>query len=144
MGAMMSPDLAAVELQPDGVAVPLALPQLQAIAKSAYAAMKETALAVSMGSGARTRVTSVLNADSIEPPPIMSASMDAGKYYELIAQSIMAEQDEEGSENPLSVSARIALRDAMITIGEIYDRMAFNVHFTQRGVELETNITMSE
>ncbi len=144
MGAMMSPDLAAVELQPDGVAVPLALPQLQAIAKSAYAAMKETALAVSMGSGARTRVTSVLNADAVEPPPIMSASMDASKYYELIAQSLMAEQDDDNDENPLSVSARIALRDAMLKIGEMYDRMAFNVHFTQHGVELETNITMSE
>jgi hypothetical protein len=32
----------------------------------------------------------------------------------------------------------------MIKIGEMYDRMALNVRFTQRGVELETNITMSE
>jgi hypothetical protein len=144
MGTMMSPDLAAVDLQPDGVPVPLALPQLQAFAKSAYAAMAQTALAVSMGSEARTRVTAVLNADSSEPPPIMSASMDASTYYELVSQSMMAEQDEEGVENPLPEPARIALRDAVLAMGKMYDRMAFNVRFTARGIEMNSKVSLHD
>jgi hypothetical protein len=144
MGTMMSPDLAAVDLQPDGVPVPLALPQLQAIAKSAYAAMAETALAISMGSEARTRVTAVLHAHSADPPPIMSASMDAGTYYELVSQSMMAEQDEEGNENPLPESARVALRDAVLAMGKMYDRMAFDVRFTARGIEMHSKVSLHE
>jgi hypothetical protein len=144
MGTMMSPDLAAVDLQPDGVPVPLAIPQLQAIAKSAYAAMAQTALAVSLGSEARTRVMTVLNADSSEPPPIMSASMDAATYYELVSQSMMAEQDEEGVENPLPEAARIALRDAVLAMGKMYDRMVLDVRFTARGIEMNSKVTLHD
>ncbi len=144
MGAMMSPDLAAVDLQPDGVPVPLALPQLQAIAKSVYAAMAETALVISVGSDARTRATSVLKADSIEPPLFMSASMDAGTYYELVSQSMMAEQDEEGNANALPESARIALRDAVLAMGKMYDRMAVDVRFTTRGIEMNSKVSLHE
>jgi len=144
MGTMMSPDLAAVDLQPDGVPVPLALPQLQAIAKSAYAAMAQTALAVSLGSEARTRVMTVLNADSSEPAPIMSASMDASTYYELVSQSMMAEQDEEGVENPLPEAARIALRDAVLAMGKMYDRMVLDVRFTARGIEMNSKVSLHD
>ena len=144
MGAMMSPDLAAVDLQPDAVPVPLALPQLQAVAESAYAAMAETALAISIGAEAKTRVSTVLNAESIEPPPFMSASMDASKYYELVSYSILAEQDEEGHENPLPESAKIALSDVMLKLGEMYDRMVFDVRFTGRGIEVESTISFSD
>ncbi len=144
MGAMMSPELAAVDLQPDGVPVPLLLPQLQAIAQSAYAAMGETVLAVSMGTDSKTRVTEVLMSDSVEPPPVISATVDAAKYYEFIAQSSMAEPDEEGAENALSEPARIALRDAMLKVGEMYDRMIVDVRFTERGIEMDSKVTMSK
>jgi len=144
MGAMMSPDLAAVDLQPDGVPVPLALPQLQAIAESAYAAMGETVLAVAMGADAKTRVSAVLESDTVEPPSIISATVDAGKYYEFIAQRSMAEPDEEGAQNALSEPARAALRDAMLKVGEMYDRMIVDVRFTERGIEMESKVTLSD
>ena len=144
MGTMMSPDLAAVDLQPDGVPVPLALPQLQAIAQSAYAAMGETVLAVSMGNNSRARVTEVLESDVVQPPPIISASFDAGKYYEFVAQSAMATPAEEGQEDALSEPARIALRDAMLKIGEMYDRMLVEVRFTARGIEMDSKVTLSD
>lgn len=144
MGAMMSPELAAVDLQPDGVPVPLLLPQIQAVAQSAYAAMGETVLAVSMGDEAKTRVTEVLASDAVEPPPIISASVDASTYYELIAQSVMVEPDEEGAENALSEPARISLRDAMLKVGEMYDRMLVDVRFTARGIEMDSKVTLSD
>jgi hypothetical protein len=144
MGTMMSPELAAVDLQPDGVPVPLVLTQLQAIAQSAYAAMGETVLAVSMGTDSKNRVTEVLESDTVEPPPVMSATVDAAKYYEFIAQSSMAEADEEGAENAFSEPARIALRDAMLQAGDIYDRMTIDVRFTERGIEMDSKVTLSD
>jgi len=144
MGAMMSPDLAAVDLQPDGVPVPLALPALQAVAKAAYAAMTENALAIAIGSKSRTRVSEVISAGSVEPPPIMSLSVDASAYYELIAKSMMEEQDEEGEENPLPESARIALSDAMKSMGAMYDRVLMDVQFTSRGIEISSSVTLQQ
>ena len=144
MGTMMSPDLAAVDLQPDGVPVPLALPQLQGIAKAAYAVMTESSLAIAVGSESKTRVLEVIHADSVEPPPFMSASMDAGAYYELIAQSMIEEQTGEGEENPLSESARVALSDMMNSFGALYDRMLIDVRFTARGIEIRSNVTLQQ
>ena len=144
MGAMMSPELAAVDLQPDGVPVPLVLTQLQAIAQSAYAAMGETVLAISVGDDAKTRVSAVLESDTVEPPPFISATVDASKYYEFVAQSSMAEPDEEGAENALSEPARAALRDAMLKVGEMYDRMIVDVRFTERGIEMDSKVTLSD
>jgi len=144
MGTMMSPDLAVVDLQPDSVPVPLALPLLQGVAKAAYAVMTESSLAIAVGSESKTRVLEAINADSVEPPPFMSASMDAGAYYELIAQSMMEEQDEEGEENPLSESTRVALGDAMRSFGALYDRMLIDVRFTARGIEINSNVTLQQ
>jgi len=144
MGAMMSPDLAAVDLQPDGVPVPLALPQLQGVAKAAYAVMTENSLAVAVGAQSKTRVLEVIHADSVEPPPFISASMDAGAYYELIAQSMLEEQAEEGEENPLSESSRIALSEMMNSFGALYDRVLMDVRFTARGIEISSNVTLQQ
>jgi len=144
MGTMMSPDLAVVDLQPDSVPVPLALPLLQGVAKAAYAVMTESSLAIAVGSESKTRVLEAINADSVEPPPFMSASMDAGAYYELIAQSMIEEQTEEGEENPLSESTRVALGDAMRSFGALYDRMLIDVRFTARGIEINSNVTLQQ
>ena len=144
MGTMMSADLATVDLQPDGVPVPLALPLLQGVAKAAYAAMTENALAIAIGSESRTRVSEVISASSIEPPPIMSVSVDATAYYPLIAKSMMEEQDEEGEENPLPESARIALSDAMKSMGAMYDRVLMDVQFTSRGIEISSSVTLQQ
>ncbi len=144
MGTMMSADLATVDLQPDGVPVPLALPLLQGVAKAAYAAMTENALAIAIGSESRTRVSEVISASSIEPPPNMSVSVDATAYYALIAKSMMEEQDEEGEENPLPESARIALSDAMKSMGAMYDRVLMDVQFTSRGIEISSSVTLQQ
>lgn len=150
MGSMMSPDLASLDLQPDGNPVPLALPQLQAFAEFSYAAMADTALAVSIGSDAKARVTTVLNANAAEPPPFLSTTMDAGKYYELIAESMYSEPDVavegegDSEEYAMPESAQAALREAMLAVGEIYDRMAVDVRFTPRGIVVESIVTFTQ
>lgn len=147
MGAMFSPELAGMDLQPDGVPVKLDLPQLQVVADVAYAAMLEDAVAISVGSNAESRVKSVLNADSVQPSPMFSMTMDAGRYYALIAEGMMAQNpdDDDDTKKPeLSLASREALRDAMIVVGDMYDRMAFDIRFTERGMELESRVTLKD
>lgn len=140
MGAMFSPELASLNLEADGTAVSLALPQLEQMGITAFAAMVDDGVAVAMGDNAEERVTERLNAASTEPPPVLSISMDAGKYYELIGQSMMLDQS-ENEEFPLA--AREAVADMMMAVGDIYDRLLVDVRFTPNGVELVSTVTIA-
>lgn len=142
MGAMFSPELAGLNLQPDGKAVELSMPLLSAVAESAFAAMLDDAVAISLGANAEKRVTSVLTAKSSEPPPAFSMTMDATRYYGLIAESMMQKSGNDDEE--LSKQSREAMRDAMLAIGEMYDRMAVDMQYTSRGVEVQSTVTLAD
>ena len=103
--------------------------------------MNDDALAISLGANAEERVTGVLTADASEPPPVFSMSMDAEKYYGLIADSMM---QESGGKQELSLEAREAMRDAMLAIGDMYDRMVVDVQYTPRGIEVRSKVTLSD
>lgn len=138
MGAMFSPELASLDLEPNGDPILLDLPQISSLGIEVYAAMEDDAIAISIGDDAESRVTEVLTADAADAPPVFSLAMDAGTYYELIAQSMMVEQDDD-----MPVAAREAVRDVMLAVGAIYDRMTVDVRFTENGVEVATGVTLA-
>jgi hypothetical protein len=139
MGAMFSPELAALNLQPDGKPVPLDMAQLNMVTDSAYAALSDQALVISVGEDAETRAAAALEADLLEPPLSMGVTMNASVYYALMAESMM---DSDGDE--LSYEARAALRDSLLQISELFDRMTFDVRFTDKGLEIESNTTLKD
>ena len=141
MAAMMSPEIAAINLLPDGQAKRLDLPQLAAVAQEAFAALSDSGLSVSVGKESEQNAEAMLQADVADSKPFVSMSMDAAKYYEFIGQAMMAEeQDEEGEEMPLAM--RTAMRDIMVSTGRLYERMLMNVYLTERGIELDTRMTL--
>lgn len=142
MGAMFSPELASLDLQPDGTPVALPLPPMPGIPQEAFAAMHDDAIAVSLGGNAESRVSKILNADPTKPSPLFGMTMDAARYYALIADTMMLEQPDE--KNQLSEPARAALRDAMISIGSMYERMAVDVLFTERGIEMKSEVSLAD
>lgn len=73
----------------------------------------------------------------------MSMAFDAKRYYEFIGQAAMEGGRSEGGEE-VPPAMRAAIRDAMVSSGEMYERMAFNVLFTERGVELNTRMTLAD
>lgn len=141
MAAMMSPEVAALNLVPDGKAKSLALPQLAEIAEQAFAALSANALSVSVGAGAEAEAESMLNADVAESSPFISVSFDAKRYYEFIGETTMAEDASDEGE-PVPLAMRTALRDAMVSSGDVYERMAVNVHLTKRGIEFDSRMTL--
>ena len=143
MAAMMSPEIAALNLLPDGKAKRLDLPQIATVAQEAFAALSEKGLSVSLGEGSEQNAEAMLQADVAESRPFVSMSMDAAKYYEFIGEVMMAqEQDEEGEEVPLAM--RTAMRDIMVSTGSVYERMLMNVHLTERGIEFDTRMTLAD
>lgn len=140
-GSMFSPQLAALDLEPNGVPQALVLPQLQSVGDTAYAAMLDDALAVTVGAEAESRVGEILTSDSAKPPVVFAMSMDAGKYYELVGTGVkMDSQDADDAAPSPEMQASVA--ELMTILGEIYDRMATSLRFTENGLELHTEVTL--
>ncbi len=139
MGTMMSPELAALDIQPDGEPVALDVPQAGMLPDIPYAAMTDDLLAVSMGANAESRITDLMTASKQDPSPLLFIAGDAGKYYDMVGESMM-----QGDGDELSPAAREAVRDSLVSLGEVYDRMQFDVRLTERGVEVETELSFKD
>jgi hypothetical protein len=141
LGAMFSPEIAALDLQPDGVPVRFESPQLANVVDVAYVAMTEDALALSMGAGTEARLVNMLTAAFSDPTPFMNMEMDAARYYDFIAQAVALEDDEE---NPTSPELKAAISEMMGVVGNMFSRMTIEIEFTERGVEFPTTILLSD
>jgi hypothetical protein len=142
MGAMFSPELAALNLQADGNPVALDLPQLQVMGISAFAAMNEGALALSMGEDAESQVESMLGAEASTPPPFVSFSVDAARYYSFMGEAIAA--GEAGADDAPTPEMQAALTEMMQSIAELYDRMSIDVLLTENGIEMHATEILKE
>ena len=86
--------------------------------------------------------TRQIKADAATPPPFMSMTMDAARYYALIGDAMMLESADNEDEMPQET--REAMRDLMVSVGEIYDRINLDVRFTARGVELDSVLVLAD
>ena len=71
----------------------------------------------------------------------MSMEMDATRYYDFIAQTMLIEDDEE-DEPPVELKA--AIGEVMVVVGDMFSRMTFQVEFTERGIEFPSTIELAE
>ena len=142
MGAMFSPEVAALDLQTDGKAVPLDLPQVQTLGVAAFAALGENALAISVGEGAESQAESMLGGAILDSTPILSFSMDAARYYSFLGEAMVAGKQDQ--ENAASAEMQAAMNEVMQALAAVYDRMSADILLTERGVEVRSAVTLSE
>ena len=143
MASMMVPQVAEMNLLPDGKARALDLPQLAEIADKAFVALSNVGISVAMGEGSAENSEAMLVADVEMPPPFVSFSMDSKRYYDFVGDALMQENEtEDGESEPLAL--RTAMRDVMVSSGELYERVSVNVHLTERGVEIGSRMTLSD
>lgn len=143
MGSMFSPELAALNLQPDGKPVRLEAPQLTAAAPvdAAYVAMTDGALALALGEGTDKGLGDLIAAPAGEPPPFMSMHMDAARYYTFMGDAMKAGAA-DAREAPPEINE--AVYELMTGIGKLTNRLSFSVTFTERGIEFPTDMTLAE
>lgn len=142
LGTMMSPELAGLNLQPDGEPVLLDLPQAQMLGGDVYVAMTDDAVAMSVGDGAEDELGDMLSADAEENGTFFSFSMDAARYYSFIGEAMAsADQDDD---SPMSPKFNAAMQDMMLAIAEIYDRMSVDVRFTDDGIVIDSGVTLGD
>jgi hypothetical protein len=143
MGAMFSPELAALNLQADGRPVALDLPQMQAMGMTAHAALTDSAVAIAVGEDSESDLTSMLTTEAGDTTPFISFSMDAGRYYAFLGEAI-AESEAKDDEKAPSPEMQAALQDIMTAVGNLYDRMSADVMLTADGVEFRVTETLAD
>jgi len=146
MAAMMNPEIAAMNLLPDGVPVMVEMAQFAEfadIAGQAFAALTENGLSVAVGEGAEANAAKMLVADSPKPAPLMSMSMDIARYYGFVGDAMAQGKTDEG-EKEMPKEVRDAMKDAMVLMGKLYKRMYLDVRLTSRGVEMGSRITLAD
>jgi hypothetical protein len=141
MGAMFSPEIAALNLEPGGEPILLEVPQVQASGETVYVAMSDNALAVSIGEGMQDGLTSMLAAPVSDPSPFLSVDIDAAGYYEFIGESMAASAEGDLAENP---ELQEAIQDLMTAPGNMFSRFKVDVQFTGNGVEIISKANLND
>jgi len=137
-GQMMSPELAELNLEPDGKPQQLELPAEQSGIDSAWIALSESALAISVSPDAEVVLPGLLNADSIAPPLFMSVDVDAASYYTMLGEA-MKKNDED-----LNEEMQAAIAELLLVAADFYDRFSVDVGFTARGIEVLGEVTLAD
>jgi hypothetical protein len=145
MGAMFSPEIAGLDIKPDGVPVKFESQQMAGMVGAAYVAMTDTALALSIGDGVEARLGDMMSAAVNEPHPFMSMEMDSTRYYEFIGQTMQMEKDgDDDEEDEAAAEIKAAMSEIMVAVGDMFSRMTFQVYFTEHGVEFPSTIELAE
>ena len=139
MGQAMVPQLAELAIEPDGKAHQFALPNGASDSDSAWVALTESAIALSVSDDAETVLPALLVAESGTPPPFISVGLDGARYYQLLGDAMRASDDEEMSEE-----MREALSEVFAAAAEFYDRLKVDATFTERGIEIESDMALAD
>lgn len=139
MAAMFSPEIAALDLQADGKPVRLPVPPIASQVQTAWVAMSDAALALSVGDGGETHLPGMLTAPLASPPPFMSIDMDAASYYGFVGDAAALGGNDE---NRPEVNA--AVREVMTSLQALIRRITVDVQFTERGIEAPSTMTLAD
>jgi hypothetical protein len=139
MGQAMIPQLAEMTIEPDGKAHRFDLPQAESGVESAWIALTDSAIAVSVSEDAETVLPALLQSEGATPPPFMSMGLDGARYYTLLAEAMREDDDDEMSEE-----MRKAVSDVITVGAEFYERLQIDVAFTERGIEIDTDMSLAD
>jgi hypothetical protein len=139
MGQAMIPQLAATTIEPDGKAHRLDLGAGQAGVESAWIALTDSAVAISVSEEGDTFLAAMLQAEPGVPPPFASMGLDGTRYYTLLGEAMRGNDDED-----LSEDMREALADVIDVAAEFYERLQIDVTFTERGIEIDTDMNLAD
>lgn len=142
MGSMFSPELASLDIQPDGKPVALNLPPFTSQFDEAFVAMTGETLGVSIGEGSGSALASLVNSDAANPPPFMSVNLDGARYYDFMSEVIAAGAAEDDPN--MSAEAQAAMSQVMTGIGDLIERISLDVTFTDNGIEMPSTVTLAD
>ena len=142
LGAMMSPELMGLNIEPNGEPVRFELASMDAMMDNVFLALTNDALAMSIGEGVEAQLADMLAADPEENGTFLSFSMDAGRYYAFIGAAMAAADQDDDSPMPPEIQA--AMQDVMLAVADIYDRMSAAIRFTEKGIVMDSSVRFQD
>ena len=142
LGAMMSPELMGLNIEPNGEPVRFELASMDAMMDNVFLALTNDALAMSIGEGVEAQLADMLAADAEENGTFLSFSMDAGRYYAFIGAAMAAADQDDDSPMPPEIQA--AMQDVMLAVADIYDRMSAAIRFTEKGIVMDSSVRFQD
>jgi len=139
MGAMFSPEIAALDIKPDGELVRLELPQIDAMGLIVHAAMTDSALGLAIGDGAEDGLKALLSSSASGSSPVVYMEGDAASYYEMSGQSMLVDVELESIPEIQDAVGRMTEAAAAVT-----DRIDMSIRLTERGIEIESAMTLHD
>jgi len=139
MGAMFSPELAALNIEPNGEPVKVEMGQLAAMGQTVHVAMTDDAIAVSVGEGTEARLGEMLQADINDPAPFVAFEMDAARYYSFVSDAMMS-----GGDMDTMPDVRDATQAMLDAVSKTVSRMSLAIDFNEHGIELDSTVTLTQ
>jgi hypothetical protein len=140
MGALFSPELAALNIEPNGEPVKLEMGQIAALGLTVHVAMTDSAIALSVGDGIEDKLGDMLQAKVSDPSPFMTFDMDAARYYNFIGDAMLA----DGGGMDAMPELREATQAIMDMARESFSRLSITVDFTEHGIELQSTVHLTQ
>ena len=139
MGAMFSPELASLNIEPNGEPVKVEMGQLAAMGQTVHVAMTDDAIAVSVGEGTEARLGEMLQADINDPAPFVAFDMDAARYYSFVSDAMMS-----GADMDTMPEIRDATQAMLDAVSKTVSRMSLTIDFNEHGIELDSTVTLTQ
>jgi hypothetical protein len=142
MASGFVPEIAALDLEPDGAPARLPVPPAMGpMVTEAYAALTGQALAVAIGRDAETRLRALLAAPASEPMFLIS-DLDLPRYYALISDVTAAAAADDPA---MPREWRAAMGNLMGSLANgPFDRSRGELRFTEHGVEVVSTVTLRD
>ncbi len=142
MGSMFSPELASLEIKPDGQPVKLDIAQVVATTgEDVYMAMSENGLAISVGESMEQKLSAMLSAATLDPSPFSSFEVDAARYYNFVGAAMSVPP---AGENPTPPEVQEAMQSILGVLEKTFERIYLDVNFTEQGVEISSKVTLAD
>jgi len=141
MGAMFSPELAALNPKPGDDPVRLDLPVVATTGQTIFAAISDAAIALSVGEGMEDGLKSMLEASLVEPAPVLSVDFDTATYYNFIYEGMAASASEDETTSPAMAEA---IQELVLAPQDIFSRIKVDVYFTEHGFEIASDATLKK
>jgi hypothetical protein len=137
-GQMMNPELAELNIEPDARPQQFELPADQNGIDSAWIALSDSALGISVSPDAESVLPDLLQAESVSPPLFLSMGVDAASYYQMIRDA-MSNRGED-----LDEDMQAAIAELLMAAAGFYDRFSVDVGFTARGIEISGDVILAD
>lgn len=138
LGEALLPELAALNLEPNGVPVRLDLSYTQSLDKQIFVALNEQALAISVGKGGETKLSDMLTAPPPEEGTLVSFTINNERHY----AALLAALEQEGASNDEAMKTSVA--EIMTVYGKMFPRASMDVRIEELGIVFDNNATLGD